>query len=33
MSVTFNIKREGVVDTIDIPAQEISASLLQKLLA
>jgi hypothetical protein len=33
MSITFNIKKEGIVDTVDIPGIEISAYLLQKLLS
>jgi len=33
MSITFNITKEGVVDVVNIPGTEISAYLLQKLLA
>ncbi len=33
MSITYNITKEGIVDSINIPGTEISAYLLQKLLA
>lgn len=33
MSISYNIKKEGITDTIDIPGTEISAYLLVKLLA
>lgn len=33
MSISYNIKKEGIADSIDIPGSEISVFLLQKLLA
>lgn len=33
MSITYNIKKEGIVDVVDIPGSEISAYLFVKLLA
>lgn len=33
MSISYNIKKEGIADSVDIPGSEISVFLLQKLLA